>query len=159
MNTLTTIFDLLSNPDALNWIFGGSTLAGFVTAWKFRRQNKKLKQNEVTSSNTKTQEEQIDLGIKFIKASQEAVETIQKTTHNIDQRLQDMENKNEERLNALEKKVDMKMTNMNRSISSYNKLVKLIIKFLNGSFDEFQKQELAKAKKGGKKYDNDETAD
>ena len=149
MKTLTTIVEIIQSIDIMSLIellFGGT---GIYFGIKYRRENKKLKQNEVSQSNTKTQEEQIDLGIKFIKSSQEAVEMIQKTTLNIEDRLKEMDKRVDDRIVALDKKVDMKMTNMRRSMSGYNKQLKLVIKFLDGPFTEFLKME-DEAKKGGK---------
>ena len=160
---LLTIIGFLENLDfatLIEWVCGGGGLVGIYYGFKYRRENKKMKRDEMVRSATKTQEEQIDLGMKFIKSSQEAVEMIQKTTLNIDQQIQELNKQQDDRISALEKKVDMKMTNMNRSMSSNNKLLRLVVKFLNGSFEEFMKKE-AEAKKGGGYEDkrDDETAD
>jgi len=160
---LLTIIGFLENLDfatLIDWVCGGGGLVGIYYGFKYRRENKKMKRDEMVRSATKTQEEQIDLGMKFIKSSKEAVEMIQKTTLNIDQQIQELNKQQDDRISALEKKVDMKMTNMNRSMSSNNKLLRLVVKFLNGSFEEFMRKE-TESKKGGKDEDkrDDETAD
>ena len=50
----------------LNYILGGTSLAGIIGTLVYYKHNKRLKQNEVSQSDTKTQSEQINLGMQFI---------------------------------------------------------------------------------------------
>lgn len=133
----------------LSIIFGGTSVVAVIKYIIERRENKKLKFNEAVQSDTDAQSSQIDLGVKFIKSSAEAVEAIKNATLNTEKSLQELGEKFEDKITVLEKKFDMKTTNINRSLNSYNKKLSLVVKYLDGAFEEFLKAEAEK--KGGTK--------
>lgn len=52
--------------EILTLIFGSTSLVGIVTAIVYRRQNKKLKENEVKKDDVETQREQINLADEYM---------------------------------------------------------------------------------------------
>ena len=60
----------------LNWILGGTSLAGIVGFFVYRKENKKLKENEVAAASVETQSKEIDLGKKYIEESVNVVKGI-----------------------------------------------------------------------------------
>lgn len=121
----------------LNYILGGTSLAGIIGTLVYYKHNKRLKQNEVSQSDTKTQSEQINLGMQFIESAKNAAEIIQNATQNTDNKI-----------DALTKTVNTKLSVMSRNQVSMNKKLKMMEKYLNGSFQEFIANE---AKKEAKK--------
>ena len=99
------------------------------------KQNKKLKNNEVSQSDTKTQSEQINLGKQFIESASKAADIIQQATQNTDSKI-----------DALSERIEAKMTVMSRNQTSMNKKLKMMEKYLNGNYQEFLAQEKKKAK-------------
>ena len=110
----------------LNYILGGTSLAGIIGTLFYYKHNKKLKQNEVSQSDTKTQSEQINLGMQFIESAKNAAEIIQNATQNTDSKIDE-----------LTKTVNTKLSVMSRNQVSMNKKLKMMEKYLNGSFQEF----------------------
>lgn len=117
----------------LNYILGGTSLAGIIGTLFYYKHNKKLKQNEVSQSDTKTQSEQINLGMQFIENSKKAVEMIQQTTQSIDDKINDMT-----------KTINTKMSVMSRNQTSMNKKLKMMERYLNGNYQEFLANEAKK---------------
>lgn len=120
----------------LNYILGGTSLAGIIGTLFYYKHNKKLKQNEVSQSDTKTQSEQINLGMQFIENSKKAVEMIQQTTQSIDDKINDMT-----------KTINTKMSVMSRNQTSMNKKLKMMERYLNGNYQEFLAKEAEKEAK------------
>ena len=119
----------------LNYILGGTSLAGIIGTLFYYKHNKKLKQNEVSQSDTKTQSEQINLGMQFIESAKNAAEIIQNATQNTDSKIDE-----------LTKTVNTKLSVMSRNQVSMNKKLKMMEKYLNGNYQEFLAQEKKKAK-------------
>ena len=117
----------------LNYILGGTSLAGIIGTLFYYKHNKRLKQNEVSQSDTKTQSEQINLGMQFIENSKKAVEMIQQTTQSIDDKINDMT-----------KTINTKMSVMSRNQTSMNKKLKMMERYLNGNYQEFLANEAKK---------------
>ena len=122
-------------PVLLSYIFGGTSLVSIALFFIYFRQNKRLKNNEVSQSDTKTQKEQIDLGMQFIESANKAAEIIQQATQNTDSKI-----------DALSQRIETKMSVMSRNQTSMNKKLKMMEKYLNGNYQEF----LAKEKKNAK---------
>ena len=122
-------------PVLLSYIFGGTSLVSIALFFIYFRQNKRLKNNEVSQSDTKTQKEQIDLGMQFIESANKAAEIIQQATQNTDNKI-----------DALSQRIETKMSVMSRNQTSMNKKLKMMEKYLNGNYQEF----LAKEKKNAK---------
>lgn len=120
----------------LNYILGGTSLAGVIGTIVYYKHNKRLKQNEVSQSDTKTQKEQIDLGMQFIENSKKAVDMIQQTTQSIDDKINDMT-----------KTITVKMSVMSRNQTSMNKKLKMMERYLNGNYQEFLAKEAEKEAK------------
>ena len=60
--------------EILTLVFGGTSLIGIVSAIVYRRQNKKLKENEVKKDDVETQREQINLAEEYMKKVMELSE-------------------------------------------------------------------------------------
>ena len=110
----------------LSYIFGGTSLVSIALFFIYFRQNKRLKNNEVSQSDTKTQKEQIDLGMQFIESANKAAEIIQQATQNTDSKI-----------DALSQRIETKMTGITRNQTSMNKKLKLIEQYLNGGFKQY----------------------
>lgn len=113
-------------PVLLSYIFGGTSLVSIALFFIYFRQNKRLKNNEVSQSDTKTQKEQIDLGMQFIESANKAAEIIQQATQNTDNKI-----------DALSQRIETKMTGITRNQTSMNKKLKLIEQYLNGGFKQY----------------------
>ena len=122
-------------PVLLSYIFGGTSLVSIALFFIYFKENKKLKNNEVSQSDTKTQSEQINLGKQFIESASKAADIIQQATQNTDSKI-----------DALSERIEAKMTVMSRNQTSMNKKLKMMEKYLNGNYQEF----LAKEKKNAK---------
>lgn len=110
----------------LSYIFGGTSLVSIVLFLIFFKENKKLKKNDVAQSDTKTQSEQINLGMQFIESANKAADIIQQATQNTDNKI-----------DALSQRIETKMTAMSRNQTSMNKKLKLIEQYLNGGFKQY----------------------
>ena len=113
-------------PVLLSYIFGGTSLVSIALFLIYFKQNKRLKNNEVSQSDTKTQKEQIDLGMQFIESANKAAEIIQQATQNTDSKI-----------DALSQRIETKMTGITRNQTSMNKKLKLIEQYLNGGFKQY----------------------
>ena len=113
-------------PVLLNYILGGTSIVAIVLFFIFFKQNKKLKQNEVSQSDTKTQSEQINLGLQFIESANKAADIIQQASQNTDSKI-----------DALSQRIETKMTGITRNQTSMNKKLKLIEQYLNGGFKQY----------------------
>ena len=113
-------------PVLLSYIFGGTSLVSIALFFIYFRQNKRLKNNEVSQSDTKTQKEQIDLGMQFIESANKAAEIIQQATQ-----------KTDSKIDALSQRIETKMTGITRNQTSMNKKLKLIEQYLNGGFKQY----------------------
>ena len=113
-------------PVLLSYIFGGTSLVSIALFFIYFKQNKKLKNNEVSQSDTKTQSEQINLGKQFIESASKAADIIQQATQNTDSKI-----------DALSERIEAKMTVMSRNQTSMNKKLKLIEQYLNGGFKQY----------------------
>ena len=122
-------------PVLLSYIFGGTSLVSIALFFIYFKQNKKLKNNEVSQSDTKTQSEQINLGKQFIESASKAADIIQQATQ-----------KTDSKIDALSQRIETKMTGITRNQTSMNKKLKMMEKYLNGNYQEF----LAKEKKNAK---------
>lgn len=110
----------------LSYIFGGTSLVSIVLFLIFFKENKKLKKNDVAQSDTKTQSEQINLGMQFIESANKAADIIQQATQNTDSKI-----------DALSQRIEVKMTGITRNQTSMNKKLKLIEQYLNGGFKQY----------------------
>ena len=113
-------------PVLLSYIFGGTSLVSIALFFIYFKQNKKLKNNEVSQSDTKTQSEQINLGKQFIESASKAADIIQQATQ-----------KTDNKIDALSQRIETKMTGITRNQTSMNKKLKLIEQYLNGGFKQY----------------------
>ena len=113
-------------PVLLSYIFGGTSLVSIALFLIYFKQNKRLKNNEVSQSDTKTQSGQINLGMQFIESANKAADIIQQATQNTDNKI-----------DALSQRIEVKMTGITRNQTSMNKKLKLIEQYLNGGFKQY----------------------
>lgn len=66
--------------EILNIVFGGTSVVAVVAWLYFRKENKRLKQNEVKVSDVDTQRQQMDLGEDYLKKVMELSELNYKAT-------------------------------------------------------------------------------
>ena len=66
--------------EILNFVFGGTSLVAVVAWIYFRKENKRLKQNEVKVSDVDAQRQQMDLGEAYLKKVMERSELNYKAT-------------------------------------------------------------------------------
>jgi hypothetical protein len=132
----------------LNWILGGTSLAGIVGFFVYRKENKKLKENEVAAASVETQSKEIDLGKKYIEESVNVVKGIKS--------LLEANNADTAAISAKMDGVETRMVDMekklatyNRNMVGYNNRLRTIERFLNGNLKEFtaQEKEAKRAKK------------
>lgn len=127
----------------LSYIFGGTSIVSIALFFIYFRQNKKLKNNEVSQSDTKTQSEQINLGMQFIENSTKAVELIQQATQNTDVKIDELAKTVNTKLSVMTRN----QTSMNKKLASSNRELELIKKYLNGNYQDFLAKEAEKEAK------------
>lgn len=130
-------------PVLLNYILGGTSIVTIVLFVMFFEQNRKLKNNAVTQSDTKTQSEQINLGMQFIENSTKAVELIQQATQNTDVKIDELVKTVNTKLSVMTRN----QTSMNKKLASSNRELELIKKYLNGNYQDFLAKEAEKEAK------------
>lgn len=130
-------------PVLLNYILGGTSIVTIVLFVMFFEQNRKLKNNAVTQSDTKTQSEQINLGMQFIENSTKAVELIQQATQNTDVKIDELVKTVNTKLSVMTRN----QTSMNKKLASSNRELELIKKYLNGNYKDFLAKEAEKEAK------------
>lgn len=130
-------------PVLLNYILGGTSIVTIVLFVMFFEQNRKLKNNAVTQSDTKTQSEQINLGMQFIENSTKAVELIQQATQNTDVKIDELVKTVNTKLSVMTRN----QTSMNKQLASSNRELELIKKYLNGNYKDFLAKEAEKKAK------------
>lgn len=102
-------------------VLGGTSVLGIVQAIRYRKQNKKLKENEVKVSDVDTQRQQIDLADEYLKKVMELSEkNYQATLKNGDD--------NGEII---------------REVKEVKTTVGDIVGYLNGDFQEYLKKKIA----------------
>lgn len=127
----------------LNYVLGGTSIVAIVLFFIFFKQNRKLKNNAVTQSDTKTQSEQINLGMQFIENSTKAVELIQQATQNTDVKIDELAKTVNTKLSVMTRN----QTSMNKKLASSNRELELIKKYLNGNYQDFLAKEAEKEAK------------
>ena len=117
-----------------------TTLLGLISFIFYRKENKKLKQQEVENASVETQSMEIDLGKKYIEESVNVVKGIKS--------LLEANNADTAAIAAKMDGVETRMVDMekklatyNRNIVGYNNRLRTIERFLNGNLKEFTAQE------------------
>ena len=99
-----------------------TTLGGIWSAIVFFKENKKLKKNEVKDSDTNTQSQQIDLGVKYQTQMLELIEKVNAK--------QDSSAENQEKMLAKFDKLDERVDNTEKILGN-------IVTYLNGDYQHF----------------------
>ena len=99
-----------------------TTLGGIWSAIVFFKENKKLKKNEVKDSDTNTQSQQIDLGVKYQTQMLELIEKVNAK--------QDSSAVNQEKMLAKFDKLDERVDNTEKILGN-------IVTYLNGDYQHF----------------------
>lgn len=107
---------------------------------RYRRENRRLKQNEVKNSNTSTQKQEIELAELY---KDKVLELLEQVSAKQDDGSAAMS----KRLTELETGINLKLTSIVRTQTAYNRRLTLLEKYANGSFEEFKRNQ----KKGGDK--------
>lgn len=103
-------------------LLGTTTLGGIWSAIVFFKENKKLKKNEVKDSDTNTQSQQIDLGVKYQTQMLELIEKVNAK--------QDSSAVNQEKMLAKFDKLDERVDNTEKILGN-------IVTYLNGDYQHF----------------------
>jgi methyl-accepting chemotaxis protein len=134
----------------LTLILSGTTVGGIVSAIVYRRQNKKLKENEVKVSDANTQTEQINLGELFM---QKSAEMFQKMKELQEQTLQATQKNGNDNADII-KKVEEVVTEQKRIVKRQQEMAEVqdgimkelkrqademahLVKFGNGEYQDF----------------------
>ena len=103
-------------------LLGGTSFLGIAGAIAYRKENKKLKQNEVKASNVETQKQEIELAEMY---KDKVVELIEQLGHK-----QESGNQNQERILSKLDKLDERMDNTESTLGN-------IVTYLNGDFQDY----------------------
>jgi hypothetical protein len=124
----------------LNYILGGTSLAGIIGTIVYYKHNKRLKENEVKNSNTSTQRQEIELAELYKDKVLELLEQVSAKQDDGSAVLS-------KRLTDIESSINLKLTSIVRTQTAYNRRLTLVEKYLNGQFNDFKKRQ----KEGGDK--------
>lgn len=103
-------------------LLGGTSVLGVAQAIRYRKQNKKLKENEVKASNVETQKQEIELAEMY---KDKVVELIEQLGHK-----QEGANQNQERILGKLNDLDKRMGDLDNRVDG-------IVIYLNGDFQKF----------------------
>lgn len=115
-------------------VLSGTTLAGIVEAVRFRRETKRLKENEAKQSDVETQKQQIDLADLYKDKMLQMLEQVSEK--------QDKGNDNQGKMLERLERMDTRLEKVEIKVDD-------IMAYLNGDFKAWQAAH-HKAKKGGK---------
>ena len=107
-------------------LLGGTSFLGIAGAIAYRKENKKLKQNEVKASNVETQKQEIELAEMY---KDKVVELIEQLGHK-----QEGANQNQERILSKLDKLDERMDSTESTLGN-------IVTYLNGDFQDYLKRQ------------------
>ena len=124
----------------LNYILGGTSLAGIIGTLFYYKHNKRLKENEVKNSDTSTQRQEIELAELY---KDKVLELLEQVSAKQDDGSAAMS----KRLTDIESSINLKLTSIVRTQTAYNRRLSLVEKYLNGQFNDFKKHQ----KEGGEK--------
>ena len=122
----------------MNWIsilvglLGTTTIGGIWGAIVFYKENKRLKKNEVKDSDTNTQSQQIDLGVKYQTQMLELIEKVSQK--------QDSSADNQAMMLAKIDRIDERQDKSDRQLAN-------IVNYLNGDYQHFLERQYG----GGRK--------
>ena len=103
-------------------LLGTTSFGGIWAALAYRKENKALKKNEVKDSDTNTQSQQIDLGVKYQTQMLELIEKVNAK--------QDSSAENQEKMLAKFDKLDERVDNTEKILGN-------IVTYLNGDYQHF----------------------
>ena len=132
--------------EILNWVLGGTSLAGIVTSIVYFNKTRRIKESEAKQaesgaeqSDIETQKQKIDLGNKFIEDSLSLMEKIKQS--------QDKGNENQDRIiQQLESLADdskehgRKLDTLDERTDKMELRVSDIVTYLNGDFQDYLKR-------------------
>lgn len=130
--------------EILNWVFGGTSLAAVVGFIIFRKQYKKLKDNEVKVSSADAQKQDIDLSDyykdKMLKMMDEFSERQKNGNANQEQMMAQMEQLHEQ--NDSQNKT---LTELVQRADKQERAMVDIVEYLNGDYQEHLRKKYRKA--------------
>lgn len=125
---------------------GSGVIAGAVTAIVYRKQNKKLKENEVKQSSADVEQKeisnddaQIDLGKKYMESTLEMTQKMQEMMLESDRQRDEYWRKQERKMEEMQSSMDK----LAADVSEIKEEQKSEIAFLNGDYKAF-KEEMSK---------------
>ena len=123
-------------------LLGGTSFLGVAGAIAYRKENKRLKMNEVKNSNVEVQRQEIELAEMY---KDKVLELVEQLGHK-----QDSGNQNQERILDKLDKLDTRMDKTEETLGG-------IVTYLNGDFQRFLERQHPAPKRGRKspKIDND----
>ena len=115
----------------LNYVLGGTSLLSIVAAIIYRRQNHRLKDNEVKKDDVETQKKEMELAEMY---KDKVVELIEQLGHK-----QDSGNQNQTKILGKLNDLDKRMGDLDNRVDG-------IVTYLNGGYQDYLKKQQAPAK-------------
>lgn len=138
--------------EILNYILGGTSLLAIIGFIIYRKENRKLKQNEVKKDDAATQREQIELADLYKNKVVELTELMSEMT-----KKQDSGNQNQaailaklDSLSAQSEDHGRKLDTIDSRVDSQETRLADIVTYLNGDFQEYLKRNKPTTKKKSK---------
>lgn len=126
-------------------LLSGTSVASLFEAWRYRKLNKQMKENEATQSDVETQEKEINLANLYRDEMLKLMEVLQKNqTENVGNQKEMLD-----KLNNLEKRTDeqdVKLNSIHDRLETVETNVSDMATYLNGEYKSF----LANRKKSKK---------
>ena len=117
-------------------LLSGTSVGGIFEAWRYRKQNKQLKENETTQSNVETQEKELNLLNMYKDEMLKLFDLMrQNQTENIGNQKEMMET-----LSNLDKRLDgleERMISLEQRVKSIEESTNNLVEFNNGEFQRF----------------------
>lgn len=138
--------------EILNYILGGTSLVAIIGFIIYRKENRKLKQNEVKKDDAATQREQIELADLYKNKVVELTELMSELA-----KKQDSGNQNQatilqklDSLSAQSENHGRKLDTIDSRVDSQETRLADIVTYLNGDFQEYLKRNKPATKKKSK---------
>ena len=127
-------------------LLSGTSVASLFEAWRYRKLNKQMKQNEATQSDVETQEKEINLANLYRDEMLKLMNVLQENqTENVGNQKEMLD-----KLNNLEKRTDeqdVKLNAIHERLETVETNVSDMATYLNGEYKSFLANRTKKSKK------------
>lgn len=114
---------------------GSGTISAVLTSIIFRKQNKKLKNDEVQKAETETDRQQIDLGDLFLEKTQKWAEILESNSTKVMEKIDENNRKRDHDFEDMKSDIEF----VKKAVTGIKDEQEIVIAFLDGEYDAFKK--------------------